>query len=434
MVKCVAIMVYKLIFKIGQFFRNPSLTKNYLFLKDSEKWSLKELEYYQLTKLKELVAYCYANTTFYKNSFDKAGLKPSDIVTLADIKKIPIITKEQLIAYNTAIHSSKNNQKKFKASTSGTSGTSLTFWKDEHADSFNRASIFRGYSWFNVKPWERNLYFWGFQFSFLSKLKCKILDGLQNRFRIFSFKEVVIKKMIPKINSVTYIHGYSSMIYEVAKIYNAHQLEKPKKIKMVKGTSEKVFVAYQDAVKKAFGVPIINEYGAAETGIIAFECPKGKMHINMEGVIVEEINKELVVTNLQQTSFPIIRYKLGDYVILDTTEGTCSCGMKHQVIKEVTGRIGKIIYGRTAEFPSLYFYYIFKNLGQKHQLYLNYQVQQHKKGHLTFLIEQQLTGLQQQYLSQEIIAYFENDIVYEIKSNQHFTTTSKKQESFISTL
>jgi len=37
----------------------------------------------------------------------------------------------------------------------------------------------------------------------------------------------------------------------------------------------------------------------------------------MEGVIVEEIDLEIVVTNLQMQAFPIIRYQLGDYIKLD---------------------------------------------------------------------------------------------------------------------
>ena len=77
---------------------------------------------------------------------------------------------------------------------------------------------------------------------------------------MFSYNEASIKNRISKIRNVTFIHGYSSMIYEVAKVYNTLNLEKPKGIKMIKGTSEKVFPAYQNEVKKAFDLQIISEY------------------------------------------------------------------------------------------------------------------------------------------------------------------------------
>ena len=84
------------------------------------------------------------------------------------------------------------------------------------------------------------------------------------------------------------MHGYSSVIYEVAQI--ALELGYTPKdfpqLKLVKGTSEKIYDYYHDPVREAFGHKIVSEYGAAETGIIAFECPHGKMHVNEEGVII----------------------------------------------------------------------------------------------------------------------------------------------------
>jgi phenylacetate-CoA ligase len=51
----------------------------------------------QLQKLKELVKYCYENSSFYRKKFDSVGLKPSDIQTLDDLKKIPFTIKSDLI-------------------------------------------------------------------------------------------------------------------------------------------------------------------------------------------------------------------------------------------------------------------------------------------------------------------------------------------------
>ncbi|MDO9039719.1 MAG: phenylacetate--CoA ligase family protein, partial [Lutibacter sp.] len=304
--------MFKRIFKIGERLRNPSIATWLPFLKASETWSLDSLEAYQLKKLQELVAVAYANSTHYKNIFDALGLKPADIQSLEDLKKLPIISKKELLNDNKEIHSNLKFKKQFQANTSGTSGESLKFKREESADSFNRASIYRGYSWYNVKPWELNGYFWGYNFSEMAMLKIRILDSLQNRFRIFNYRKESIDFFVRKLKNAKYVHGYASMVYETAKIINSQNLEKPANLKMVKGTSEKIFESYQDEIQKAFGQRMISEYGAAETGIIAFECPKGKMHLNMEGVIVEEIDHEIVVTNLQMHAFPVIRYRLGD--------------------------------------------------------------------------------------------------------------------------
>src|SRR5690606_4032961 len=99
-------------------------------------------------------------------------------------------------------------------------------------------------------------------------------------------------------------------------------------LKLVRGTSEKIFEKYQQEAVQAFGRRIVSEYGAAESGIIAFECAEGSMHVNMETCIVEVENGEILVTNLVSRSFPIIRYRLGDYIELDT-HTKCLCGREH---------------------------------------------------------------------------------------------------------
>ena len=48
-----------------------------------------DLEALQLQRLKDMVAYAYENTVYYKRAFDEAGVAPGDLQTLADIAKFP---------------------------------------------------------------------------------------------------------------------------------------------------------------------------------------------------------------------------------------------------------------------------------------------------------------------------------------------------------
>jgi phenylacetate-CoA ligase len=425
-------MIRKFIYNLGEKIRNPSLKKKYNFLKESEKWSLEKLEEYQLRKLKELLKIAYDNSKFYKQKFDAQQLDINDVKTLEDLKFFPIINKKDLITYTSQIHTNLNFKKKFLATTSGTSGESLKFFREENADSFNRATIQRGYSWYNIHPWDRNGYFWGFSFSFISKQKNKILDFFQNRYRIFSYEETALKKFIKKSHKAKYIHGYSSMIYQTAVLINKLNLPKPLLLKMIKGTSEKIFESYHSEIKKAFGVDIISEYGATESGIIAYECKEGSMHLNMEGVLVEEVDGEIIITNLQLKSFPIIRYQLGDYITLAPRDKKCTCGINHLILEEVTGRIGENVYGIHNTYPSLYFYYIFKNLSKRNHLNLNYQVIQDKKGVLEFRVEQEINEIEITLLRNEIEVYFRQDFLISIYTNVKLLADKGKFKSFIS--
>lgn len=426
-------MLSKIIFNIGQKLRNPALSGWSLFLKKSTNFSTVALEKYQLEQLQKLVKIAYAHSNYYRQSMDAVGIQPQNIQTLEDLKKLPIITKNELIANNDAIHTHLKFAKSFKCRTSGTSGEALTFVREETADSFNRATIFRGYSWYGVQPWEKNGYFWGYGFTSFSKIKTKLLDALQHRFRLFSFDISETNNFLKKLENARFLHGYSSSIYQLACLINEKQFPQKFHLKMVKGTSEKIFDSYQSAIKKAFGVKMISEYGAAETGIIAFECPHGNMHLNMEGVLVEEIDNEIIVTNLQMHAFPIIRYKLGDYIKLASKDKKCGCGMEHKLLDDISGRVGAIVYGKSATYPSLYFYYIFKNLSKK-ELLLTYQIQQKQQGELLILIEETLSISDTQLLQQEIERYFKKDMYYTIQSGHKISSEGKKQKSFISTI
>jgi phenylacetate-CoA ligase len=427
-------VIAKLIYRAGVVFRNPLIPQRLTALLETQQWNRDRLHDQQLKKLRSLVRHAYASCSHYRAKFDRIGVSPETIVSLECLKRLPSITKEELIANREGIQTAADSERLFYSETSGSTGKPLVFYRNQDWDAWHRASVFRGYSWYGVKPWERNGYMWGYNFSLKRAIKTRMLDAVQNRFRLFSYKNEEIDRFISKLGSATYLSGYSSMIYEVAKRINAsNRAGSFPRLKMIKGTSEKIFDKYRDEIKAAFGIPIISEYGAAEAGIIAFECPSGSMHVNMETAIIEEENNEILVTNLVSRSFPIIRYKLGDYIRIDR-ESLCACGMQHEIVREVLGRVGKVIYGMTNQYPSLTLYYVFKNLAMEHGIIMNYQAAQSQKGQLTLRIEGHLSQQHRQALMKEIVKYFSADLTVHIKDGEELHTRKGKKTDFISEL
>ncbi len=427
------LMIRKFIYLIGVQLRNNLVYEKYKFLCKSQNWDIQKLKNHQFNHCRALLEWAYNNTKFYKEKFHKEGINPQDFNGLNDLKRFPIVTKRELLEQTEAIQLRDGFQKLFYSETSGSTGQPLIFYRDKEWDAWHRAAIFRGYSWYDVKPWERSGYFWGYNIDPKKVVKIRFLDFLQNRFRIFSYKKDNIREFTDKLKSAAYLEGYSSMIYEVAKIIEELDLGEKISLKMVKGTSEKIFDKYHEVALKAFGKKIVSEYGAAETGIIAFECPFGNMHITMENLIVEEENNEIIVTNLVSKSFPIIRYKLGDYVELDR-KTKCQCGMHHYIIKDVIGRVGNVIQGSEHDYPSLTLYYVFKNLAMEKQLVLNYQAIQKKKGELQINIEQKINKKELTMLENESVKYFGKDMNIIIKDMQNIVSGKEKVKDFISFL
>ncbi|MBK8335774.1 MAG: phenylacetate--CoA ligase family protein [Sterolibacteriaceae bacterium] len=426
-------MLRKGIYLLGVFLRNRKIFANHSFLMKSKRWTIDELESHQLTHLKVLLLRAYEKSAFYREKFDRHGIHPSSIRTLQDLARVPPLSKDELLANVDGIQLDGDGEKLFFSETSGSSGTPLVFYRNADWDAWHRAAVLRGYDWYCVRPWERNGYLWGYNISLKRRLKVRLLDALQNRFRLFSYKDDEINRFAGRLKSATYLEGYSSMIYEVAKRINRGVGVRPSNLKMVKGTSEKIFPQYQDEVQKALGRRMISEYGAAEAGIIAFECPSGSMHMTMETVIVEVENNEVIVTNLVSKSFPIIRYKLGDYVEVDTN-AQCACGMAHHVIREVTGRVGRVIRGVENDYPSLTLYYVFKNLAIEHNLILNYRATQRKQGHLTMDIENRLTPDEKALLLKECDKYYGRDLEVDVYDEVDLRSSKKKKLDFVSDL
>jgi len=423
-------MFYKIIYLIGEYIKNPLIRKKFYELKESDFASLQTLEDIQLDRLKQLLAHAKEYSVFYKERLNHIDI---DNMRLSDLQNIPLLSKKELLNHIQDISNNPHNEKLIKSETSGSTGEALIFYRNLKWDAYHRAAQYRGYSWYDINPWDKNIYFWGFNPNWKQKIKIRILDLLMNRYRIFSFDEKVLHNSVSIIKKSKYIEGYSSAIYTLSQ-YLYKNKYKFENIKLVKGTSEKIYDNYHKIVKDVFGLKMTSEYGAAEAGIIAFECPEGNMHIAMENVIVEVVDEKIVITNLHSYSFPIIRYELGDYVKLSNKK--CNCGREHLIIEEVTGRIGQKIVGYHKEYPSLSLYYIFKNIALQYNLQLAYFASQYKIGELKIdvIVQDYDKNIIKQYIYEEANKYFKDDIVLSIRFTDKIEHKNKKTKDFESYL
>ena len=103
-------------------------------------------------------------------------------------------------------------------------------------------------------------------------------------------------------------------------------------------------------ISKAFNnSPVCDQYGCSEIYFISAECSYKKgLHIFSDSVKVEIVDKEdkivdndvygkIILTNLNEFSFPLIRYENGDEGRLLSNK--CSCGLTLPLMDKVKGRI-----------------------------------------------------------------------------------------------
>ena len=103
--------------------------KSYFFDIDRlNRFNEEKLRSYQDAQLRKMMKHAF-QTSFYRDKYKKADVKPGDIKTVDDIKKLPLITKNEIIKNPEGITPrGVNNQGLIKITSSATTGRSVTFY------------------------------------------------------------------------------------------------------------------------------------------------------------------------------------------------------------------------------------------------------------------------------------------------------------------
>lgn len=343
------------------------------FEKD-ERLSKDEFHHIQWVKLQKLIKDAVTNSQYYRDIFSEMGAEPNDIQNESDFKKIPILTKDMVRENYHKILARHQSLFLHKAKTSGSTGKPLKFYKDPNAVASTYAAMYRGHRWFGVDIGAREARLWGVPMDKSNRIKTKVIDTILNRTRQdgFQLSDELFSNYYNKLThfNAKYLMGYPSLVFAFAQYLKAKGVSRKHfKFKFVKCTAEVLSEYQKELIEEVFDCPCISEYGSAETGVVSFECPARNNHIMAESVWVEfEPNdsmandkyKKLIVTNLYNEAFPIIRYEVGD--LASQVNGNCSCGRTLPLMSNVVGRVSDIVVGNENKyFNSSIFSYIIKN-------------------------------------------------------------------------
>jgi len=236
--------------------------------------------------------------------------------------------------------------------TSGSTGHPLIFYYSNDRFSANRAAYLLLYNIWGLKIGDREAVLWGSSRDVSAySIAKQIRDNLLNTRLLPAFRlnEEIMRKYIAFIQKYRPkdIFGYAHSIYLLARFAKNRGLRLDDiGVKVVFTTAELLHDFQRKLIEEVFGCRVSNSYGGRDSGLVAFECPEGGMHLN-PNIITEFIKDgapagpgekgEIVITDLESYGMPFIRYKTGD----EGTRGdgrACKCGRAFPVIKEVLGR------------------------------------------------------------------------------------------------
>ena len=307
----------------------------------------------QLERLQATVRHCM-NSPFYKQRFEEIGLKPEDIKSLDDIRKIPFTTKADLRdTYPFGMASVPLRECTRLHSSSGTTGTptvilhtkkDLDEWANQVArnlwmvglrpdDVFQNSS---GYGMFTGGL--------GFQYGAERMGMLTIPAAAGNSLRQIKFMTDFGTTALHAVPS------YVTRLYEVMQSAGVDP-RKDTKLKVLAIGAEPHSEEQRQRIEEMMGVKAYNSFGMSEMcgPGVGFECQEQNgLHFWEDYYIVEIVDPEtlepvadgeigeLVLTTLCREAMPLLRYRTRD--LTRVLGRSCPCGRNHVRIDRMRGR------------------------------------------------------------------------------------------------
>lgn len=344
----------------------------------------------QFNKMRLLIAYAYDHIPFYRSRFQAEGLLPGDINSLEDIKKIPPLSRQDVIdhrhtmvdsAFADAVAAADRSKrspgepipfapfrrnKLVRNTSSGSTGAPTVFYEDGSRTALNWALEMRLKNWFDVPPGAREARMVRLSTDYKpASSTIKLRNRLWNQLILpdMNLTDADYAICVQKLNNFRpkVLWGITSALTGLAEYLRRKGVDhSPWGIRLITGWAAPVYDHERKVLQEVFSCPVSNIYGAREVGHVAGQCSHGAYHINQEHSLVERYEGpvqagdreagELLVTTLDISPMPFIRYRMGD--IGRTAESFCGCGRKLQVLEDFLGRTGEVFHTRDGRMIS----------------------------------------------------------------------------------
>ena len=311
-----------------------------------------DLKAMQLELLKELVKNTYRDSKFYRERMDAAGVKPEDIKTLDDIRKLPFMKKTDLRdnypdklfvrPYDDLVRIHVSSGTTGKPTVVGYTRNDLDNW----AESLDRGMVSFGMSKSDML---QNAHGYGLftggigvhdAATRLGATVLPISTGNTNR-------QIDLMCDLP----VTAIAGTPSYLFHIADTCDERGIDirKDTKLRLAIAGGEPWSESMRKKLQDRTGIRVHNCYGASEFyGPMFLECKEQcGVHVWADLALIEILDDNdnpvpdgqkgnVVVTMLKKEAFPLIRYRIGD--ITSITWERCKCGRTRPRLDRITGR------------------------------------------------------------------------------------------------
>ena len=318
-----------------------------------ETLSRSRLEKLQMERLQQTLARCM-RIPFYKQRFAACGLRPEDIRTLDDVRKLPFTTKQDLRDnYPFGLSAVPLEEVVRLHSSSGTTGTptvilhtqhDLDEWANAVARCLYMVGLRKGDIFQNSSGYGMFTGGLGFQYGAERLGMLTVPAAAGNTKRQIKFITDFGTTALHAIPS------YAGRLYEVMEEMGIDPRRDTRLRTLIIG-AEPHSDEQRRRIEQMLGVKAYNSFGMSEMcgPGVAFECPEQNgLHIWEDSYIVEIVDPqtlepvpdgevgELVLTTINREAMPLLRYRTRDLTRI--LPGECPCGRHHKRLDRMKGR------------------------------------------------------------------------------------------------
>lgn len=295
-----------------------------------------------MTKLELMLKYVSEHNDFYKKRIKEYGIKDP-----LDITQWPVLTRKELQEnrYNMFSDGYKSKyliQQLRRHSSSGSSGIPVDVYWDTVDYYRSMMSLWRKRKkWYGILPSHKEVSFTLSHTNQINESHNVVCLETKHQLHINAStltSEDAYKAVINRIWDFRpkWIYIQPFILEQLIYYYKKNGLKYPNSLTHIDSVGEILTKQLRSDTLNLFNVTIANLYGSEEQNGIAYECPYGNMHIMEDNVYVE---KNALITNLNNYAFPLIRYNQGDKINLCDPSKSCECGSSLSCISSIEGRI-----------------------------------------------------------------------------------------------
>jgi phenylacetate-CoA ligase len=346
-------------------------------------------------RLQNLIWHAYSNVPYYQKLLKLNGVHPSQIRTKGDLSKISLLNKSDVYEnlYMDLFAIGHVKKEMHKIATSGSTGQPFVTYADRRQLEMRFATTLRALEWTGWKFGDRQLRLWhqrlGMSWSQAFKERFDALLLRRKFIPAFELTENALEKLIQELNKYKpkLIDGYAESLNFLAMFLKKGGRLSFKPI-AVMSSAQMLTSTTRTEIEEALGTKVFDKYGAREFSGIAYQCESSDHHHVMdESYIVEILNDgkpakpgetgEIVITDLNNYSVPLIRYRIGDLAVAVDNSKPCPCGRSLSQIGDIQGRTQAIVYCSNGRWlPGTFFAHFFKDYDN---IVLHFQIIQEDK-------------------------------------------------------